>query len=191
MVTRSVTKAKTKAKDENSTFIVNSLLFFMNHRHNSTVPDSTLQIMPNYYNEESITEAKALLHNKFAPEKRLIKRKRVGKTSEILKDIHTMIVEMDTDPNNSIKLVTETIDFPTLDLNHIDAACLCHKILHLILQLQMSNFPYSPKKSVSCVKLFSFKHFTLSLNEAPKMHWFRFLLLIQRSAVHQKSNKAT
>ena len=30
MVKKSETKAKTKAKDENSTFIVNSLLFFMN-----------------------------------------------------------------------------------------------------------------------------------------------------------------
>ena len=29
----SETKAKTKAKDENSTFIVKSLLFFMNQRH--------------------------------------------------------------------------------------------------------------------------------------------------------------
>jgi len=35
------------------------------------------------------------------------------------------------------------------------------------------------------------KNFTLSLNEAPKAHYFCFLLLIQRSAVQQKSNKAT
>jgi len=33
------------------------------------------------------------------------------------------------------------------------------------------------------------KNFTLSLNYAPKAHCF--LLLIQRSAVQQKSNKAT
>jgi len=39
------------------------------------------------------------------------------------------------------------------------------------------------------VKLFSLKNFTLSLNEAPKAHYFCFLLLIQRSAVQQKSNK--
>jgi len=31
----------------------------------------------------------------------------------------------------------------------------------------------------------------LSLNEAPKAHKFCFLLLIQRSAVQRKSNKAT
>jgi len=31
----------------------------------------------------------------------------------------------------------------------------------------------------------------LSLNEAPKAHTFCFLLLIQRSAVQQKSNKTT
>jgi len=31
----------------------------------------------------------------------------------------------------------------------------------------------------------------LSLNEAPKAHKFYFLLLIQHSAVQQKSNKAT
>jgi len=41
------------------------------------------------------------------------------------------------------------------------------------------------------VKLFSLKNFTLSLNEAPKAYYFCFLLLIQRSAVQQKSNKAT
>jgi len=40
------------------------------------------------------------------------------------------------------------------------------------------------------VKLVSLKNCTLSLNEAPKAHYF-FLLLIQRSAVQQKSNKAT
>jgi len=34
----------------------------------------------------------------------------------------------------------------------------------LVLQSQMNNFPYSLKKSVSCVKLFSLKNFTLSLN---------------------------
>ena len=61
----------------------------------------------------------------------------------------------------------------------------------LVLQSQISNFVYSLKKSVSCVKLFWLKNFTLSLNEAPKAHYFCFLLHIQRSAVQQKSNKAT
>jgi len=41
------------------------------------------------------------------------------------------------------------------------------------------------------VKSFSLKNFTLSLNEAPKAHYFCFLLLIQRSALQQKLNKAT
>jgi len=41
------------------------------------------------------------------------------------------------------------------------------------------------------VKLFSLKNFILSLSEAPKAHYFCFLLLIQCSAVQQKSNKAT
>ena len=67
----SETKAKTKAKDENPTFIVNSLLFFMNQRHKSKVLDSTFQMMLNYYNVETISEAKALLHNKIAPEKKV------------------------------------------------------------------------------------------------------------------------
>jgi len=101
MVKRSVTKAKTMTKDDNSTLIINSLLFVMNHRHKSTALDSTFQIMFNYYNEETISEAKALLHNKIAPEKRLIKRKGVGKARETLKDIHDIIVELDADPNNS------------------------------------------------------------------------------------------
>jgi len=60
-----------------------------------------------------------------------------------------------------------------------------------VLQSQINNFPYSLKKSVSCLKLFSLKNFTLLLNEAPKAHYFCFLLLIQHSAVQQKSNKAT
>jgi len=98
--------------------LVNSLLFFMNQRHKSTVLDSAFQIMLNYYNEETISEAKALLHNKSAPEKRFIKRKGVGKARETLKDIHDMIVELDANPNNSIKLVTEDTDFPSLDLRH-------------------------------------------------------------------------
>jgi len=119
MVKRSETEAKTKAKDENSTFIVNSLLFFMNHRQKSTALDSTFQIMLNYHNEETISEAKALLHNKIASEKRFIKIKGVGKARETLKDIHDMIVELDADPNNLIRLVTENTDFPSLDLKHI------------------------------------------------------------------------
>jgi len=61
----------------------------------------------------------------------------------------------------------------------------------LVLQSQISDFPYSLKKSVSCVELFSLKNFTLSLNEARKAHYFCFPLLIQRSAVQQKSNIST
>jgi len=131
MVKRSETKATTKAKDETSTFIVNSLLFFMNYRQKSTALDSTFQMMLNYYNEETISEAEALLHNKIAPEKRFIKRKGVGKARETLKDIHDMIVELDADHNNSVRLVTENTDFPSLDLRHIDAASLYHKIIQL------------------------------------------------------------
>jgi len=61
----------------------------------------------------------------------------------------------------------------------------------LVFQSQISNFPYSLKKCVFCVKLFSLNNFILSLKESPKAHYFCFLLLIQRSAVQQKSNKAT
>jgi len=63
--------------------------------------------------------------------------------------------------------------------------------LRYSLVLQISNIPYSLNKSVSCVKSFSLKNFTLSLSEAPKAHYFCFLLLIQSSGVQQKSNKAT
>jgi len=56
--------------------------------------------------------------------------------------------------------------------------------------LQISNLPLT-KKAVSCVKLFSINNFILSLNEVPKANYFCFLLLIQRSAVQQKSSKAT
>jgi len=129
MAKKSETNANTKAKDENSTFIVNSLLFFMNQRHKSTVLVLTFQMMLNYYNEETISEAKALLHNKFAPQKGFIKRKGVAKARETLKDIHDMIVELDDIPNNSITLVTEDSNFPSLDLRHIDAASLYHKII--------------------------------------------------------------
>ena len=60
-----------------------------------------------------------------------------------------------------------------------------------VLQSQISNFLYPLKKSVSCVKLFSLKNFTLSLNGVQEVHYFCFLLLIQRSGVQQKWKKAT
>jgi len=41
----------------------------MNHGQKSTALDSTFQMMLNYYNEETISEGKALLHKKIAPEK--------------------------------------------------------------------------------------------------------------------------
>jgi len=139
MVKRNETKAKTKAKDENPTFIVDSLLFFMNQRQRATVLDSTFQMILNYYNEETISEAMALLHNKIAPEKRFIKRKGVGKARETLKDIHDMIMEMDADPNNSIRLVTENTDFPSVDLRNIDAASLYHKIIQLSKEVEQQR----------------------------------------------------
>jgi len=111
----------------------------MNQRHKSTVLDSTFQMMLNYYNVETISEAKALLHNKIAPEKRFIKRKGVGKARETLKDIHDMIVELDANPDNSIKLVTEDTDFPSLDLRHIDAASLYHKIIQLSKEVEQQR----------------------------------------------------
>jgi len=82
----------------------------------------------NYYNfEETIVEAKALLLKEIAPENKLMKRQGVGKARETLKDIHAMIMEMNANANNSIWLVTETTDFPTLDLKHVDAAPLSTK----------------------------------------------------------------
>jgi len=54
-----------------------------------------------------------------------------------------------------------------------------------VFQSHISNFPYSLKESVSCVKPFSLKNFALSLNETPEAHYFCFLLLIQSSAVQQ------
>jgi len=70
----------------------------MNQRHKSKVLDSTFQMMLNYYNVETFSEAKALLHNRIAPEKRFIKRKGEGKARETLKDIHDMIIELDANP---------------------------------------------------------------------------------------------
>jgi len=61
-----------------------------------------------------------------------------------------------------------------------------HRAYSLVLQI--GNFPYSLKKSVSCVKLFSLKNLTLSLSEAQKAHWFCFLLFIQSSGAQQKLN---
>ena len=58
----------------------------------------------------------------------------------------------------------------------------------LVLQSQISNFPYSLKKICLLCETISVEYLTLSLNEAPKAHHFGFLLLIQRSAVQQKSN---
>ena len=96
-------------------------------------------MMLNYYNVETISEAKALLHNRIAPEKRFIKRKGEGKAKETLKDIHDMIVELDANPINSIKLVTEDTDLPPLDLRHIDAASLYHKIIQLSKEVEQQR----------------------------------------------------
>ena len=56
-----------------------------------------------------------------------------------MKDIHDMIIEMDADPNNSIRLVTENTDFPSLDLRHIDEASLYHKILQLSKEVEQQR----------------------------------------------------
>jgi len=48
--------------------------------------------------------------------KNVFERKGVVKARETLKDIHDMIVELDVDPNNSIRLMTENTDFPSLNL---------------------------------------------------------------------------
>ena len=66
-------------------------------------------------------------------------RKGEGKAKETLKDIHDMIVELDANPNNSIKLVTEDTDFPSLDLKHIDAASLYHKIIQLSKEVEQQR----------------------------------------------------
>jgi len=50
-----------------------------------------------------------------------------------------MIVELDANPNNSIKLVTEDTDFPSLDLRHIDAASLYHKIIQLSKEVEQQR----------------------------------------------------
>ena len=63
----------------------------------------------------------------------------MAKARETLKDIHDMIVELDADPNNSIKLVTENIDFPSLDLRHTDAASLYHKIIQLSKEVEQQR----------------------------------------------------
>jgi len=80
-----------------------------------------------------------MLHNKIAPEKRLIKRKGVGKARETLKDIHDMIVELDSDPDNSLRLVTKNTDFPSFDLRHIDPASLYHKIIQLSKEVEQQR----------------------------------------------------
>ena len=88
-----------------------------------------------------------------------------------------------------------------LHFKHFEASALLYVVKGILLDiglnlwyslvLQISNLSYSLKTSVSCVKLFSLKNFTLSLNKAPKTHYFCFLLLIQSSDVQHKSSKAT
>ena len=55
------------------------------------------------------------------------------------RDLSDIIVELDGNPNNTIKLVTEDTDFPSLDLRHIDAAFLYHKIIQLRVFLKKSE----------------------------------------------------
>jgi len=66
--------------------------------------------------------------------------------------------------------------------------------LRYSLVLQINNFPTHYKKLSPVWNYFRWRlprNFTLSLNEARKAHYFCFLLLVQNSAVHQNSNKAT
>ena len=63
----------------------------------------------------------------------------MGKARETLKDIHEMVLELDADPNNSIRLVTKNTDFPSLDLKHIDAASLYHKIIQLSKEVEQQR----------------------------------------------------
>ena len=56
-----------------------------------------------------------------------------------------MIVELDANPNNSIKLVTEDTDFPSLDLKHIDAASLYNKIIQLMDNSKSRDFVNFPQ----------------------------------------------
>jgi len=63
----------------------------------------------------------------------------VGKARETLKDIHDMIVELDANPKNSIKLMTEDTDFPSLDLRHINAGSLYHKIKQLSKEVEQQR----------------------------------------------------
>jgi len=87
-----------------------------------------------------------------------------------------------------------------LHLKHFETSALLCVVKGILLDIALnlrypqyskSVFSHSVKKTVSCVKLFLLKNFILPLNEAPKAHYFCFLLLIQSSAVQQKSNKAT
>jgi len=71
--------------------------------------------------------------------KKLLLKKVHKKKRETLKDIHDMIVELDADPNNSIRLVTENTDFPSLDLKHIDAASLFHTIIQLSKEVEQQR----------------------------------------------------
>jgi len=63
----------------------------------------------------------------------------VEKARETLKDVHDIIVEVDANPNNSVKLVTEDTDFPSLDLRHIDAASLYHKRIQLSKEVEQQR----------------------------------------------------
>ena len=117
MVKKSESEAKTQAKDENSTFIVNPLLLFMKHRFKSTILVSTLQLMLQYYNAQE----------------------ECGKGKINIEDIYAVIVEMDDDPNNSLILATETTDFPILNFKHIDAASLYHKIIQLSKEVEQQR----------------------------------------------------
>ena len=89
---------------------------------------------------------------------------------------------------------------PLSSLKHFEISALLCVVRRILLDiglnlkcspvLQISHFQLS-KKAVFCVKLFSLKNFILSPNKEPKAHSFCFLLLIQSSAVQQKSNKAS
>jgi len=116
-----------------------STAILFNDRSDSNAVGYTLKLVLNCYNEETNAEAKALLNDKVPSGKMVINIQGVRKSRETLKDISPMIQGTDAGPNNSIRLVTEISDFPSLDMKNIDAASHYQKIIQLSKQVEQQR----------------------------------------------------
>ena len=87
--------------------------------------------MLQHYDEKKITAARDLILSKYEVKKRPSKRQGPNKAKETLKDSFGILQDMDADSDPVPRLVTDSNDFASLEMNHIDVATFHSKLSQL------------------------------------------------------------